>query len=561
MNGKKNPILDISHLSVNFDMDDGHVEAVKNVDITINEGEIVGLVGESGSGKTVTAQSILRLLPRPPAKFVSGQILFDEKDLMTLPIAELRKIRGSAISMIFQEPMTALSPLHKVGYQLVEALQLHRQIDFQEAWQLSEDWLARTEIPNPKERMYSYPHELSGGMRQRIMIAMALMLEPRLIIADEPTTALDVTVQAQIFRLLMRMKSKNTAVLLITHDMAVIWEMCDRVYVMKDGRIVESGWLEDIFNKPQKDYTKALLKAVPRLYKKGETLTTSPERQPHDARLYSGTGDNLIEVDHLKVWFPVKRGLFAKTTSYVKAVDDVVLNIGPGESVGLVGESGSGKTTLGRTIIGLQESHDGAIRFRGTLINNLKRRQMFKFRRHMQMIFQDPYSSLNPRMTVIDILTEGLIEHGLLRNQKKDKVAQLLEEVGMNPDMMNRYPFEFSGGQRQRISVARALSLEPDFIVCDEAVSALDVSIQAQIIQLLIDLQKKYNIAYLFISHDLSVVRQISNRIAVMYNGCIVEQGLADDVVLTPRHEYTQRLLEAVPVPGDVDRRHLMRNP
>ena len=543
-------------------MDDGGgIEAVKNVDLSINKGEIVGLVGESGSGKTVTAQSILRLLPRPPARFVSGRILFDKKDLMTLPIEELRKIRGSAISMIFQEPMTALSPLHKVGHQLVETLQLHRQIDLKEAWRLSEDWLARTEIPNPRERMYSYPHELSGGMRQRIMIAMALMLEPRLIIADEPTTALDVTVQAQIFKLLMRMKNKNTAVLLITHDMAVVWEMCDRVYVMKDGRIVESGGLEQIFNKPEKDYTQALLKAVPRLYRVGETVSASSGQQPVASSASAATETGLIEVDQLKVWFPVKRGLFAKTTGYVKAVDDVRLNIAAGESVGLVGESGSGKTTLGRTIIGLQESHEGSIRFQGTLIHNLKRRQMFPFRRHMQMIFQDPYSSLNPRMTVMDILTEGLVEHGLLKNNKKDRVAQLLEEVGMSPDMMNRYPFEFSGGQRQRISIARALSLEPAFIVCDEAVSALDVSIQAQILQLLIDLQKKHHIAYLFISHDLSVVRQISDRIAVMYNGRIVEQGPADDIVLHPRQEYTQRLLEAVPVPGDMHRRNMMRNP
>ena len=559
---KNNTILTINDLSVSFDMDDGGgIEAVKNVDLSINEGEIVGLVGESGSGKTVTAQSILRLLPRPPARFVSGRILFDKKDLMTLPIEELRKIRGSAISMIFQEPMTALSPLHKVGHQLVETLQLHRQIDPGEAWRLSEDWLARTEIPNPRERMYAYPHELSGGMRQRVMIAMALMLEPRLIIADEPTTALDVTVQAQIFKLLMRMKNKNTAVLLITHDMAVVWEMCDRVYVMKDGRIVESGGLEQIFNKPEKDYTQALLKAVPRLYRVGETVSASSGQQPVASSASAATETGLIEVDQLKVWFPVKRGLFAKTTGYVKAVDDVRLNIAAGESVGLVGESGSGKTTLGRTIIGLQESHEGSIRFQGTLIHNLKRRQMFPFRRHMQMIFQDPYSSLNPRMTVMDILTEGLVEHGLLKNNKKDRVAQLLEEVGMSPDMMNRYPFEFSGGQRQRISIARALSLEPAFIVCDEAVSALDVSIQAQILQLLIDLQKKHHIAYLFISHDLSVVRQISDRIAVMYNGRIVEQGPADDIVLHPRQEYTQRLLEAVPVPGDMHRRNMMRNP
>ena len=548
-------LLSVHDLTVHFDTDEGVVEAVNEVSLDIRPGEIVGLVGESGSGKTVTAQSILRLVPRPPARFVRGEAIYNGEDLLTLPIERLRNIRGAGISMIFQEPMTALSPLHQVGRQLIEMLRFHTGMDRDAAWKFGVEWLDKVGLPDPEQRMTFYPHHLSGGMRQRVMIAMALMLKPRLIIADEPSTALDVTVQAQIFRLLMSMKDEDTSMLLITHDLAVVWEVCDRIYVMKNSRVVERGVIEPIFEAPAHDYTRTLLRAVPRLY------------GPEDSRRRTegGTvktrhgGNGLIQAKNLRVWFPVKKGLFARTTGHVKAVDDIDLAIARGSTVGLVGESGSGKTTLGRALIGLQPINDGSIVFEETEIGGLKRNRLKPWRRNLQMIFQDPYSSLNPRMTVMDILTEGLKEHGLLDMPKQDKAVQLLEEVELRADMANRYPFEFSGGERQRISIARALSLEPKFIVCDEAVSALDVTIQAQIIDLLRRLQARRGIAYLFISHDLSVVRQLSEQILVMHQGTIVERGRTDDVIFNPQHEYTRTLLDAVPVPGDIERRRRMR--
>ena len=434
-------------------------------------------------------------------------------------------------------------------------LRFHTGLDPDAAWKFGVEWLDKVGLPEPEQRMSFYPHHLSGGMRQRVMIAMALMLKPRLIIADEPSTALDVTVQAQIFRLLMRMKEEDTSMLLITHDLAVVWEVCDRIYVMKDSRLVERGDIEPIFREPAHDYTRSLLRAVPRLYETGDSAR-SPETGARQATM----GRNgLLQVKNLRVWFPVKKGLFARTTGHVKAVDDIDLAIAGGTTVGLVGESGSGKTTLGRAVIGLQAINDGSIVFEDTEIGGLNKRRLKPWRRNLQMIFQDPYSSLNPRMTVMDILTEGLQEHGLLDMPKRDKAVQLLEEVELRADMANRYPFEFSGGERQRISIARALSLEPKFIVCDEAVSALDVTIQAQIIELLGRLQARYGIAYLFISHDLSVVRQLSGQILVMHQGKIVERGRTDDVIFNPRHEYTRTLLDAVPVPGDLERRRRMR--
>ena len=568
-------LLSVKDLTVHFDTDEGVVEAVNDVSLDIRPGEIVGLVGESGSGKTVTAQSILRLVPRPPARFVRGSAAFNSEDLLTLPIERLRRIRGAGISMIFQEPMTALSPLHRVGRQLSEMLRFHTGLDPAAAWKFSVEWLDKVGLPDPEQRMSFYPHHLSGGMRQRVMIAMALMLKPRLIIADEPSTALDVTVQAQIFRLLMRMKEEDTSMLLITHDLAVVWEVCDRIYVMKDSRLVERGDIEPIFRAPGHAYTRALLQAVPRLYKAGAGdqgpgageqgfggMASVPDNTPSPLeRRGRGERDkkHLLQVNNLRVWFPVKKGLFARTTGHVKAVDDIDLSIAGGTTVGLVGESGSGKTTLGRAVIGLQPVNDGSIVFEDTEIGGLNKRRMKPWRRNLQMIFQDPYSSLNPRMTVTDILTEGLREHGLLDMPKRDKAAQLLEEVELKPDMANRYPFEFSGGERQRISIARALSLEPKFIVCDEAVSALDVTIQAQVIELLRRLQARYGIAYLFISHDLSVVRQLSEQVLVMHRGKIVERGRTEDVIFNPRHEYTRTLLDAVPVPGDLERRRRMR--
>ena len=568
-------LLSVNDLTVHFDTDEGVVEAVNDVSLDIRPGEIVGLVGESGSGKTVTAQSILRLVPRPPARFVKGTADFNGDNLLALPIERLRKIRGAEISMIFQEPMTALSPLHRIGRQLGEMLRFHTDMDREAAWKFGVGWLDKVGLPDPEQRMSFYPHHLSGGMRQRVMIAMALMLKPRLIIADEPSTALDVTVQAQIFRLLMQMKDEDTSMLLITHDLAVVWEVCDRIYVMKDSRLVERGDIEPIFKEPAHAYTRSLLQAVPRLYETGDR-DQGPGVREQGSGAKAGFPDNthyplerdgwgggnnkhLLRANNLRVWFPVKKGLLSRTTGHVKAVDDIDLAIARGSTVGLVGESGSGKTTLGRAIIGLQPINDGSIVFEDTEIGSLKKNRMKPWRRNLQMIFQDPYSSLNPRMTVMDILTEGIREHGLLDMAKQDKAVQLLEEVELRADMANRYPFEFSGGERQRISIARALSLEPKFIVCDEAVSALDVTIQAQIIDLLRRLQARHGITYLFISHDLSVVRQLSEQILVMHAGRIVERGRTDDVIFNPQHEYTRTLLDAVPVPGDIERRRRRR--
>ena len=552
-------LLSIHDLTVHFDTDEGLVEAVNDLSLEVGRGEIVGLVGESGSGKTVTAQTILRLVPRPPARFVAGGVFFAGEDLLTLPIERLRAIRGAQISMIFQEPMTALSPLHRVGSQLSEMLERRAGsnggMSRAAAWKRSEEWLARVGLPDPAERMRFYPHQLSGGQRQRVMIAMALMMKPKLIIADEPSTALDVTVQAQIFKLLMSMKEEETSLLLITHDLGVVWELCDRLYVMKDSRLVESGPLEALFRAPARAYTRALLEAVPRLH--GDGAGRPPPAAK--AATVADAASPLMEARDLRVWFPIKKGLLARTTGHVKAVDGVSLAIEPGRTLGLVGESGSGKTTLGRALIGLQPINNGSVLLAGATISGLKRRQLKPHRRDLQMIFQDPYSSLNPRMTVMDILTEGLEEHGLLDAPKRDKAAQLLEEVELRADMASRYPFEFSGGERQRINIARALSLEPKFIVCDEAVSALDVTIQAQIIELLRHLQEKYRMAYLFISHDLSVVRQLSERIAVMRHGVLVEEGATDSVLFKPQHDYTRALIDAVPIPGDLERRQRMR--
>ena len=554
-------LLSIHDLTVHFDTDEGLVEAVNDLSLEVGAGEIVGLVGESGSGKTVTAQTILRLVPRPPARFVAGGVFFAGEDLLTLPIEKLRAIRGAQISMIFQEPMTALSPLHRVGNQLSEMLERRAGsnggLSRAAAWERSEEWLARVGLPDPAERMRFYPHQLSGGQRQRVMIAMAMMMRPKLIIADEPSTALDVTVQAQIFKLLLSMKEEETSLLLITHDLGVVWELCDRLYVMKDSRLVESGPLEALFRSPARAYTRALLEAVPRLH--GDSAGQTPPATPAAAVADAAPSRPLMEARDLRVWFPVKTGLLARTTGHVKAVDGVSLAIEPGRTLGLVGESGSGKTTLGRALIGLQPVNKGRVLFAGDTISGLKRRQLKPYRRDLQMIFQDPYSSLNPRMTVMDILTEGLEEHGLLDAPKRDKAAQLLEEVELQADMAARYPFEFSGGERQRINIARALSLEPKFIVCDEAVSALDVTIQAQIIQLLRRLQEKYRMAYLFISHDLSVVRQLSERIVVMRHGAVVEEGETDQVLFNPQRDYTRALIDAVPIPGDLARRRRMR--
>ena len=554
-------LLEVKNLTVSFRTEELKVTAVRDVSFHIDEGEILGLVGESGSGKSVTGMSMLRLIHCPPGEIESGSARFKDRDLLSLPIKELRKVRGGEIGIIFQEPMTALSPLHTIGDQLVESLLLHRTISREEAWKRSVEWLDKVGIPEPEERMRAFPFQFSGGMRQRAMIAMVVMLNPSLIIADEPTTAVDVTTQRQIFELLIRMKSEKTSLLFITHDMGVIWQLCDRVIVMKEAQIVEESPIEELFERPSHSYTRSLLAAVPR-------LNSPPRRRPLEV-MSELNGDSVegepeetavIRIRNLKTWFPIRRGVFARVVGHVKAVDGVSLAIRPGETLALVGESGSGKTTLGRTILGLEKAQEGEIYYEERDLMKLNRSQFKPLRRDLQIIFQDPFSSLNPRMTVLDILTEGLVEHRELTDSKEDTAVRLLREVGLEPDHRHRYPHEFSGGQRQRICIARAISLKPKFIVCDEAVSALDVTIQAQILDLLIDLQERYNLSYLFITHDLGVVKEIADRTIVMKNGRIVEEGDTTEVIESPKQDYTRELVSAVPIPGDRESRQSIRN-
>ena len=532
-------LLEVRNLSVEFKTEDTIVRAVDNLSFDLKQGEILGIVGESGSGKSVTGMSLVRLIPDPIGKIVSGTANFCGTDLLQMPIDELKKIRGEEIGIIFQEPMTALSPLVKVGKQIVETLQLHRDISKEEAWGVGIEWLKKVGIPEPEERMHSFPFEFSGGMRQRVMIALVLMLEPSVIIADEPTTALDVTTQLQIFELILRIRKEESSVIFITHDMGVIWQLCDRVMVMEKAKKVEEGALRDLFASPKEEYTKVLLASVPRLTDEAKVCDLEKETP-------------LVEVRNLRTWFPIKKGIFSKTVGHVKAVDDLSLDIFPGETLAVVGESGSGKSTLGRTILGLERATSGDIAYRGNSLIGLNRKEFLPFRKNLQIIFQDPFSSLNPRMTILDILTEGMEEHGMLNGEPKQELAvRLLEEVQLEADHIFRYPHEFSGGQRQRICIARALSLKPELIICDEAVSALDVTIQAQVIELLMKLQENYGLSYMFISHDLSVVKKISDRTVVMKSGSIVEQGQTAEVIGNPKHEYTQSLLNAVPIPGE----------
>ena len=539
MKGESEKILQVRNLSVEFKTEDKVVRAVRGLSFDLKRGEILGIVGESGSGKSVTGMSLIRLIPDPIGRIVSGEALFNGRDLLKMPVDELSHIRGNEIGIIFQEPMTALSPLATVGKQIVETLSLHHSITKEEAWKVGIDWLDKVGIPEPEERMNAYPFQFSGGMRQRVMIALVLMLEPSIIIADEPTTALDVTTQRQIFELILQVKNRDSSIIFITHDMGVIWQLCDRVMVMEKAVKVEEGSLRELFSAPKERYTKTLLSAVPR-------LTDPPKTELRDS------GETIIEVKNLRTWFPVKRGIFSRTVDHVKAVDGISLDIRKGETLAVVGESGSGKSTLGRTILGLEKATSGEISYRGHSLVGLNRKTFLPYRKNLQIVFQDPFSSLNPRLTILDILTEGLDEHGLLEGkEKKDIAVRLLEEVQLEPDHVFRYPHEFSGGQRQRICVARALSLKPEFIICDEAVSALDVTIQAQVIELLMELQRKHDLAYMFISHDLSVVKKISDRTIVMKSGKIVEQGITSKLIEHPKHEYTKSLLEAVPIPGD----------
>jgi len=556
------PLLSIENLSVDFISESGKTAAVKNISFQVRKGEILALVGESGSGKSVTSLSILQLLPKPPAHYPQGKIIFAEGgdviDLLQLSHHQLRSIRGNKISMIFQEPMTSLNPVIKCGEQVIEALLVHKKISKREAKEQTIEWFRTVKLPTPEKMVDRYPHQLSGGQKQRVMIAMAMCCQPQLLICDEPTTALDVTVQKTILHLIKELQQEqDMGVIFITHDLGVVAEIADRVAIMYKGEIVEEGTVETIFQKATHPYTKALISCRPALHPKGERLPTvsdyldkkerQPERQLH---AISKPGDEVVmEVTNLVVQFPNKTSLLGKPLSFVTAVNDVSFDIYKNETLGLVGESGCGKTTLGRTLLRMIEPSSGKINYNGTDVTQLSKQQLKMLRKDVQLVFQDPYSSLNPRLTIESAISEPMMVAGVLPSarERKKRVAELLEKVSLPSTMMSRYPHEFSGGQRQRIVIARALSLNPDFLVCDESVSALDVSVQAQVLNLMNDLKKELGLTLLFISHDLSVIRYMCDRILVMQAGKIVESGAADDVYLHPKNDYTKSLLAAIP--------------
>ena len=531
MANEQKPLLSVEDLSVSFGAGARTVEAVKHVSFTIGKGETVALVGESGSGKTVTALSILKLLPYPKAHHPSGRIYFRDTELLGADEATLMDVRGDDISMIFQEPMTSLNPLHTVEKQISEGLYLHKNLDRTAARRRTLELLSLVGIPDAGKRLGAYPHELSGGQRQRVMIAMALANEPELLIADEPTTALDVTVQAQILKLLKELQQElGMAMLMITHDLNIVRRMADRVCVMLQGEIVEQGPVEDIFERPQHDYTKKLLAAEPG----GHPVQSDPDAPA------------IVACDDLRVWFPIRKGVLRRTVDHIKAIDGVTVSVREGHTVGVVGESGSGKTTLGLALLRLIDSR-GPIRFDGRNIEDFDAARMRPLRRQMQIVFQDPYGSLSPRMSVAEIVAEGLKVHKLASNEAEEErlIVEALNEVGLDPDARNRYPHEFSGGQRQRIAIARAMILKPRLVVLDEPTSALDMSVQAQIVDLLRQLQKKHRLAYLFISHDLRVVRALADEVIVLKDGRVVEQGPASDIFDRPQQPYTKALMQA----------------
>ena len=524
------PLLQVENLSVEFATEHGQVPAVRGVSFDIASGQTVALVGESGSGKSVTALSVLRLLPYPAASHPTGRILFNGQDLLHIDDRAIRGVRGNAISMIFQEPMSSLNPLHTVERQVSEALILHRGMRKAAARARTIELLSEVGIPDPVSRLDDFPHQLSGGQRQRVMIAMALANEPQLLIADEPTTALDVTIQAQILELLMTLqKKRGMAILFITHDLQIVRRMAEITHVMTEGKIVESGPTETVFANPQHAYTRKLLAAEP----KGEPPATS-EAEP------------IVAAEKLRVWFPIKRGFLRRTVGHIKAVDDIDISIRRGETLGVVGESGSGKTTLGRALLRLIGS-EGRIVYLGRDIERLSWGAMRPLRKDLQIVFQDPFGSLSPRMSIAEIIAEGLAVHApqLTPAERDARVVRALGEVGLDPDARFRYPHEFSGGQRQRIAIARAMVLEPKFVVLDEPTSALDMSVQAQVVELLRELQRRHGLTYLFISHDLRVVRALANQLMVMRNGKVVEHGPAAQIFADPQSDYTRALMAA----------------
>lgn len=555
-------LLKVDNLCVEFESASKKILAVDHMSFEIPEGKTVGLVGESGSGKSVTSLAIMGLIPNPPGKISSGKILFEDKNLCSLSEQEYRKYRGNKISMIFQEPMTSLNPVFTIGYQIAEVLELHKGLSKKEALEQTVDLLNQVGIPNPSQRVNAYPHELSGGQKQRVMIAMAIGCQPQLLIADEPTTALDVTIQKQVLDLLQKLQEQHKmSMLFITHDLGVIKQVADDVLVMYRGKLVEKGKVSNLFKSPQHPYTKGLLKCRPPLDARPLRLPTvsdflgangeekTPKISSEERPVLKIKDQFLLRVENLNKSFPIRGGLWGKTLHRVDAVKNVSFEVPKGKTLGLVGESGSGKTTLGRSILRLVEPSAGKVLYGETDVLSLGREDLRKLRRKMQIIFQDPYASLNPRMTISEALLEPMKIHSIGANlsERKERAAELMKQVGLLPEYLERYPHEFSGGQRQRICIARALTVEPEFIVCDECVSALDVSIQAQILNLLLDLQDKFSLTYIFISHDLSVVKFISDEVAVMYQGEIVEKNFSDELYKNPQHAYTQKLLAAIP--------------
>ena len=579
----KEVLLEIKNLVTEFRTEDEIVKAVNDITFTLNRGETVGIVGESGSGKSVTALSAMRLIPNPPGKIASGELIFHSKskgpvDLTKISEKEMRSFRGNEIAMIFQEPMTSLNPVYTCGNQVLEAIILHQKISKAEAKEKTIQLFREVQLPRPEIMFDTYPHQISGGQKQRVMIAMAMSCQPSILIADEPTTALDVTVQHTILELMQKLQTEHDmGIMFITHDLGVIAELADKVIVMYKGKIVEQGSVWDIFSNPKHPYTKGLLACRPPLNRRLHRLPTVPdfmktddqgamtesnqsiaevtdkyvytneERVTHHKELY--LKEPLLQIKNLKTYFPISKGFLGKANDFVKAVDDVSFDVYPGETLGLVGESGCGKTTLGRTILRLVEPTEGQIIFKGRDITHLPPKEMRELRKNIQIIFQDPYSSLNPRITIGNAIMEPMKVHSILGSDeaRKNRVMELLTRVNMNESHFYRYPHEFSGGQRQRICIARALSLNPQFIICDESVSALDVSIQAQVLNLLNELRKEFHFTYIFISHDLSVVKFMSDRMIVMNRGKIEEMGDADQIYSNPQTEYTKKLIGAIP--------------
>ena len=579
----KRQLLEFKNLVTEFKTEGTVVRAVNGISFTLNKGETVGIVGESGSGKSVTSLSAMRLIPSPPGEISGGEIIFhkDEEesvDLLKISEEEIRKHRGNDIAMIFQEPMTSLNPVFTCGNQVVEAIMLHQNMNKHEAKDLTIKLFEEVQLPDPERIFSTYPHQISGGQKQRVMIAMAMSCQPSVLIADEPTTALDVTVQKTILQLMQKLQTeRDMGILFITHDLGVIAELADKVVVMYKGNIVEQGNVWDIFSNPQHPYTKGLLACRPPLDKRYKFLPTVSDFMkedengkiienditveeftkdlaiPNSARAVKQkelfAKEPILKIKNLKTYFPIRNGFFGGISSHVKAVDNVNFDVYPGETLGLVGESGCGKTTIGRTIIRLEEPTEGEMIYKGKDIAKMDAKELREFRKEVQIIFQDPYSSLNPRMTIGNAIMEPMQVHGILENdeQRKKRVEQLLARVNLDPSHFYRYPHEFSGGQRQRIGIARALAVNPKFIICDESVSALDVSVQAQVLNLLNELKEEFELTYIFISHYLSVVKYMSDRMLVMQDGKIEEMGDADQIYNDPQTEYTKKLIDAIP--------------